>query len=199
MAWIDVPFVRKTPEFSLCGLNCALCPRHHTNGVSACPGCGGPGFNEQHPSCAIITCARKHGITAYCFSCEAYPCDRYQTPSSTDSFISYLHVRQDLDAVRIHPESYLAQLRRRKAILRRLIQEGDDGRSKGLFCQAANLLPLEHLEGVIPLLDSFLQETDRIVEKNEQKKRAAQLQKFLLEAAQSAGIDLSLRKGKPSS
>ncbi|HCP15088.1 MAG TPA: hypothetical protein DIT32_04865, partial [Peptococcaceae bacterium] len=59
-------YVRAYPLFSLCGLNCGLCPRYHTEGESRCPGCGGPAFHLKHPSCAVITCSRKHGGVEHC-------------------------------------------------------------------------------------------------------------------------------------
>lgn len=34
------PYSRSHPEFSLCGLNCSLCPRFRVTGTSRCPGCG---------------------------------------------------------------------------------------------------------------------------------------------------------------
>jgi hypothetical protein len=72
-------YIRKNPDFSLCGLNCALCPNFyiHTDGKFKYPGCGGEFFFEKHPSCAIITCSKKHNNIDFCFNCEEYPYKRY--------------------------------------------------------------------------------------------------------------------------
>ena len=72
------PFVRNNPRFSLCGLNCCLCPRFNTDGISKCPGCGGKDFSNQHPTCAVATCNKKHDNVEYCFQCSEYPCKKYQ-------------------------------------------------------------------------------------------------------------------------
>jgi hypothetical protein len=39
-------YTRVNPDFSLCGLNCGLCPNFHihTNRKFKCPGCGGENF-----------------------------------------------------------------------------------------------------------------------------------------------------------
>lgn len=52
-------YKREYSLFSLCGLNCGLCPHYQTNGISKCPGCGGQDFHLKHPTCAVITCNRK--------------------------------------------------------------------------------------------------------------------------------------------
>jgi len=70
-------YKREYPLFSLCGLNCGLCPRYHTNGTSKCPGCGGEDFYLKHPSCAVINCSRKHGNSEYCYQCKLFPCEKY--------------------------------------------------------------------------------------------------------------------------
>lgn len=44
-------FKRNYPLFSLCGLNCGLCPMHLNN---YCPGCGGGAGNQP---CTIARCS----------------------------------------------------------------------------------------------------------------------------------------------
>lgn len=65
---------------------------HHVGvGSEGCPGCGGKG----HHMCAIRKCAAEHGGVEYCFQCSEYPCERYETESEYDSFISYRNVIKD--------------------------------------------------------------------------------------------------------
>jgi len=61
----------QNPCFSLCGLDGCLCPRFHIDGFSRHPGCGGPGFSDKHPACAIVTCNGKHEGAEYRFECPA--------------------------------------------------------------------------------------------------------------------------------
>lgn len=143
------PFSRPYPQYSLCGLNCGLCPRHHTAGPSRCPGCGGPEFHLKHPSCPIITCSLKHGGVTYCFECAEYPCDRYTEPSPVDSFISYRHVREDVVAARSDLTAYLGQLDRKVTALEWLLAHVDDGKHKAALCRLANAVPVESLEEAV--------------------------------------------------
>ena len=63
----DENYRRSDPRFSLCGLNCGLCPIHHME--DGCPGCGG---GEGHQPCAVIRCSQQHSGVEYCFLCEEY-------------------------------------------------------------------------------------------------------------------------------
>jgi len=140
-------YTRKTPQFSLCGLNCCLCPRYRTIGDSRCPGCGGADFYEKHPSCGIISCSLKHDGVAYCFQCSDYPCARYTGINAKDSFITYMHVPMDMETAKgMGLEVYLNQLSKKSRILDILLDEWDNGRLKSYYCTAVNLLPLQDLE-----------------------------------------------------
>lgn len=179
------PYTRRCPDFSLCGLPCGLCPRHHTTGSSRCPGCGGEDFHLKHPACAVITCSRKHGEPEYCFECEAYPCERYLDMPEMDSFVSYVHVREGLDRGRAGDlDGLLRELARKKGILEGLLARWDDGKSKGFFCLAAQLLPLEALEDVMGRLDQREGRSDERADPRE----------LLGEEARKRGIPLVLRK-----
>lgn len=144
------PFFRPYPQFSLCGLNCGLCPRHHTDGPSQCPGCGGPDFHLKHPSCPIITCSLRNGGPTFCFECVDFPtCARYLEPLPIDSFISYRHVAEDMAAAKADLPAYLGQLDRKVAALDWLIAHIDDGRHKAALCRLANAVPVESLEDAV--------------------------------------------------
>lgn len=146
-------FDRETPQFSLCGLNCCLCPRFRTTGPSRCPGCGGVDFYEKHPACGIISCSLRHGGVEYCFQCDEYPCDRYSGKNDKDSFITYQHVPSDMDAAKNNGVgSYLDQLSKKSIILDDLLKDWDNGRLKSYYCLAVNLLPLAELEATMSQL-----------------------------------------------
>jgi len=51
--------IRSYPQFSACGLNCGLCPRYHTSGITRCPGCAGENFLMKHPSCGVLSCSQR--------------------------------------------------------------------------------------------------------------------------------------------
>ena len=72
-------FTREETRFSLCGLNCTLCPMR-LGGY--CPGCGGGAGNQ---SCAIAKCSLEHGGVLFCWECPEYPCSRYEGFDGGDS------------------------------------------------------------------------------------------------------------------
>jgi hypothetical protein len=134
-------FQRDDLAFSLCGLNCCLCPMR-LGGY--CPGCGGGAGNQ---SCAIARCSLQHGGVAHCFLCPKFPCSRYEACESRDSFIT--HQRQLRDIARaqeIGLSAYRAELEQKAATLRTLLDQYNDGRRKTFYCVVANLLPLIDLE-----------------------------------------------------
>jgi hypothetical protein len=47
-------------------------------------------FFEKYPSCAVITCSKKHKNIEFCFNCDEYPCKRYLEQNEK---IHLLHIR----------------------------------------------------------------------------------------------------------
>ena len=75
-------FRRDNLLFSLCGLNCGLCPM---NLNQHCPGCGG---GEGNQSCSLAKCSLQHENVEYCFQCKHYPCEKYDNIDA----VSYTHL-----------------------------------------------------------------------------------------------------------
>lgn len=187
-------YIRETPQFSLCGLNCCLCPRYRTTGSSRCPGCGGEEFALKHPSCGVISCSQRHNGVEYCFQCQEYPCDRYTGAMDKDSFVTYQNVLQDMEkAKNLGLDAYLSELAKKNDILNQLLDHWDSGREKAYYCLAVNLLPLEELEAVMIELNK---------NRNPQKDsppadtaRNSQIAKEHIDAlAERKGISLKLRR-----
>ena len=175
-------FKRENLMFSLCGLNCGLCPM---NLNQYCPSCGG---GEGNQSCSIAKCSLQHGNIEYCFQCENYPCERYENIDKYDSFITHQHQKQDMEKIKgLGIELYSAEQQRKKVLLNHLLNTYNDGRKKTLFCVAVNLLELDELENIINELDV---NTSALA----LKERAAHAVRLLKEAACKKGIALKLRK-----
>ena len=194
-------YTRKTPQFSLCGLNCCLCPRYRTTGSSRCPGCGGEDFHEKHPACGIISCSMRHDGVEYCFQCKEYPCARYTRPNDKDSFITYSHVPMDMDAAKESGiESYVDQLSAKCQILDQLLDHWDNGRLKSYFCLTVNLFPLEELELVMITLENIKRQEDNATQ--QQGADAASgaaingklAKEYFDKVAANKGISLQLRR-----
>nr|WP_300093004.1 DUF3795 domain-containing protein [Sedimentibacter sp.] len=179
-------YKRQYPLFSLCGLNCGLCPRFNTEGPSKCPGCGGEDFHLKHPSCSVITCSKSHDNVEYCFQCTSFPCEKYMEESSKDSFITYKNVLLDFrKAESAGLEKYEEILNEKIEILQYLIENFNDGRRKSFYCTSVNLLEIEDLREII----NSLQKLDF---NDEQKIKKAVL--FIESKAKERKIQLNLRK-----
>jgi len=182
------PYVRKDASFALCGLNCCLCPRFHTDGSSRCPGCGGSDFSSKHPICPVITCGKKHDSVEYCFECREYPCKRYSTIGTADSFISYRNVIHNFADANKDLKQYLKDLKQKNKILLDLISNHNDGRSKGFFCLAVDLLPLSELTTILKEIKACWKAVD--MDPKEKGKKTREI--FELHA-RKLKIELSLR------
>jgi hypothetical protein len=183
-------YKRKHPIFALCGLNCGLCPNYHAGGSWHCPGFGGPDFSELHPTCAVVTCNHKHDNVEFCFECSEYPCARYNKPGKLDSFITYRNVLTDFAVAKKDLKSYLKTLQQKQKILVELLAKYNDGRSKSLYCLAANLLPLAALREIM----QHIKKTNR-TKKTDLKEQAKEISELMKSKARELKIELVLRKG----
>ena len=182
-------YKRTNPLFSLCGLNCGLCPRYNTQGASKCPGCGGTDFHLKHPSCAVITCSKKHGQVEYCYQCSAYPCERYSRMGEKDSFMSYRNVLSDFDKAKSGgAEKYTTELTEKIDILDFLINTYNDGRRKAFYCNAVNLLPLADLREIMDIIKERIAGYDIPL-----KEKIEEIVRLMEERAASHNIQLKLR------
>jgi hypothetical protein len=180
-------YIRRNPEFSLCGLNCVLCPRLNTTGSSKCPGCGGPDFYIKHPSCKVINCSKKNGEIEYCFECKKYPCERYNKIGKYDSFITYMNVISDIERAKEDIEGYLKILNIKKEYLDYFLEKFNDGRSKGFYCTAINILPVEEVEDIVKI-------AKRKEGIEDIKRKAKEVRDLFKETAKKNNLKFELRK-----
>lgn len=172
-------FVRNNKYFSLCGLNCGLCPM---NLSGHCSGCG-----VDNQSCRLARCSMEHGSIEYCFQCPEFPCQKYKHITDYDSFITHQNQIADIEkAQRIGMDAYNSEQIEKRQILDLLLSNYNDGRRKTLFCVAVNLLNLDELKEVIQQIQSY--------EALNQKEKAAYAAECLQHIADKRGIVLKLRK-----
>ena len=180
-------FSRTNLHFSLCGLNCGLCPMRLDR---YCPGCGGGAGNQ---SCAIAKCSLQHGKAEYCFLCPEYPCRRYEEIEKYDSFITHQRQLRDIaKAQKIGVNAYCAEQLQKTKFLRTLLSDYNDGRRKTFYCVAVNLLSLQDIESALKQIvenPSF----DDLTTKEKADKIAAIFQTLAIQH----GLELRLRK-KPA-
>ena len=185
------------PTIGVCGLDCGLCPRYYTAGTSRCPGCGGPGFSDKHPSCSFITCCVKKRGLEVCGQCPEFPCSKFKSEGEYRRVesSSYPPSRTMLSNLRFIGEKGIKQFmkgqEKRIALLETMIEGYDDGRSRSFFCRAAALLDPKALK-------SSLDEAGRAVGAGggtrDAVHKAKVLRGILAEAALSEGVELTAKK-----
>lgn len=183
--------LKKYNTIGCCGIDCGLCPRFYTKGESACPGCGGPGFRDKHPSCGFVTCcAIKKGLEV-CSECAGYPCNRFDAEKEgLDSFVTHKKVFSNLNYIKTEGiESFINQQNIRIKILNDFLEKGDDGRSKSFFCLSCALLPPDKLLVSEKYLHSL---SDSL----ELKEKARLLKSYLQNIAAELEINLTLNNKK---
>jgi len=180
-------FVRKILSFSLCGLNCALCPMR-IDGY--CPGCGGGTGNQ---SCTIAKCSLQHGGVAYCFLCTEYPCGRYENIGEYDSFITHQRQLSDLArAQEIGMDAYNEEQSQKAEILQKLLSDYNDGRRKTFYFVAINLLSLQAIKDAMQKADKHVSLQALTI-----KDKADYVASLFQDIAVRQGLVLKLRK-KPA-
>ncbi len=175
-------FNRTDSLFSLCGLNCGLCPMQIRGECSGC-------FNGStcYKTCPIAPCSVRHGNVEYCFQCGEYPCSRYDGIDKYDSLISHRNQKKDLaKAKETGIEAYLAQQRAKKEILTRILKDYDDGNRLVFFCLAVNMMDTADLKEV-------LAQTDPETAGLSLRGKAERLETLLRDRAARKGISLALR------
>lgn len=169
-------FIRDNLWFSLCGLNCGLCPMKLD---SYCPGCGG---GEGNQSCKIAKCSIQHGKIEYCNQCQEY-----------DIFITHRNWKQDFEKMKgMGVEAYNYGQMQKLEILKLLLEGYNDGRRKSFFCLAVNLLDLEDLKTVVEHLVE-----EKQLESFTLKEKSAFAVKQLQSIAEQRGVVLKWNR-KPS-
>ncbi len=175
-------FERTDGLFSLCGLNCGLCPMQIRGECSGC-------FNGStcYQTCPIAPCSVRHGNVDYCFQCPEYPCKRYDGIDAHDSLISHRNQKKDmLKAKGMGIEAYLREQRAKKQILNQLLGKYDNGSKDVFFCLAVNMLDVNDLTEILSIAD---QNTVGLA----QREKAAFVEKQLRDCAEQRGIPLVLR------
>ena len=179
-------FKRENLLFSLCGLNCSLCPMYIRR---ECGGCKEGSMCYQ--GCPIAPCSVKHGGVDYCFECNEYPCEKYEGVEDNDSLITHINQKKDMEkAKRIGVEKYNQEQAHKVEILHLFLDNyNPDNNKEVFFCTAVNLLPLEDLINITDNLDENT-ETMSLEEKY------AYVKDKLFECENNNGIKIELRKGK---
>lgn len=177
-------FKRKDNLFSLCGLNCSLCPNIVRGN---CPGCRAGSHCAS--VCPFAPCSVEHGDVDYCFECDEYPCKYYDGVDEHDSLISHLNQLKDMEKAKtIGIEKYHEEQLIKVGILEKLLDNYDNGHRDVFFCLAVNLMPIDDLNNVIKRADEITCDFNL-------DKKSDFIKQMLMDCASKRSITLKLRNG----
>jgi len=138
------------PDIGICGLSCRLCPMYNTDAESRCSGCKSP--TRMAVGCPFITCAVKRKGIEFCWECdESGACERWKNHREAgkvrDSFKCYQTLEKDISFISRHGVPAFQKIQGRRAfLLREMLNNFNEGRSKSYYCIAATVLELGELE-----------------------------------------------------
>lgn len=181
----------KYPQIGICGLSCKLCPRYHMDSKSKCEGCK----SEARMSfgCTFITCAVKKKRIEFCWECnESANCEKWkkhrEAGKKGDSFKCYQKLDDDIHFIQNNGiEKFLRNQNKREEILKDMLDNFNEGRSKSYYCIAATVMEIKELEEAV------------LIAKNDSnalgvKDKSKILHKILDEIANKKMYKLKLRK-----
>lgn len=144
----------KYPEIGICGLSCRLCPMYNTDTDNRCLGCKSPG--RMAVGCPFITCAVKKKGNEFCWECEeSITCEKWkkhrEAGKSHDSFKCYQTLEEDISFIEKHGIAGFENIqKKREHLLREMLHDFNEGRSKSYYCIAATVLEPGELREALP-------------------------------------------------
>lgn len=179
--------IKNHETIGCCGIDCGLCPRFYTKGDSACPGCGGSNFKEKHPSCGFLTCCVVKNGLEVCSVCNDYPCKQFDPEKDGfDSFVTHKKVFTNLDYIKSNGiDLFIEAQCIRIDLLKNLLNNCDDGRSKNFYCISCALLPEDKIQEVHRFACNLSKEM-------EIKEKSKMIKNYLIKIADSININLKL-------
>lgn len=173
---------RNDSYFSMCGLNCGVCPMQiHRD----CGGCftGSPCYE----GCPIVHCEYRQDNMEYCFECDKFPCDKYDGFDSYDSLIPHINCIKDMKkAKEIGVDKYLSELKEKRQLLEYVIENYDGDNNDIFYCTAFNLMDLSDLKRVVKKVDK--------IENLSEKQKAKVLIEEFKDTVKLKNIKIELRR-----
>jgi len=137
-------------EIGICGLSCRLCPTYHIKGKSKCGGCKTE--SRMAVGCPFITCAVKKKGIEFCLDCEENEtCGKWKRHrefgKQHDTFKCYQRLEDDISSIQKNGVDEFEKLQKiREKLLKEMLQEFNEGRSKNYYCIAVTVLEIEELK-----------------------------------------------------
>jgi len=138
------------PEIGICGLSCRLCPHYHTEGSSRCRGCKTE--SRMGAGCPFITCALKKKGIEFCWNCEEHEtCEKWKKHRAAgkrvDSFTCYQELEDNIASIQKYGVNEFEKMQKmREYLVKEMVREFNEGRSKSYYCIAAAVMEIEELK-----------------------------------------------------
>ena len=181
----------KYPTIGICGLSCRLCPRYQTEAKSKCGGCKSE--FRMAAGCPFITCAIKKKQFEFCWYCpDTKVCEKWSKHRALgkkhDSFKCYQRLEDNIAFIEKNGVVEFEKLQNaREKLLKTMLREFNEGRSKSYYCIAATVFEVDELQKI---LNEALEQAKGL----ELKQKSKVLHALLDSAAQKKGYLLKLRK-----
>jgi Protein of unknown function (DUF3795) len=178
-------------EIGICGLSCRLCPAYHRETKSKCEGCKSE--YRMGATCPFHTCAFKKKRIDFCGFCdESNACARWgkfrEAGKQHDSIVCYQRLEDNIAFIqKTGMEEFEKQQKTREKLLRAILTEFNEGRSKTFYCTAATVLEIGELERVLEKARTKSQGLDV-------RAKSEVMHSFLNEIADNRNYLLKLRK-----
>lgn len=137
-------------NIGVCGLSCRLCPMYNTETESKCLGC--KSTTRMAVSCPFITCAVKKKGIEFCWDCEENKtCEKWKKQKDAskkiDSFKCYQKLEEDILFIQKNGISEFEKIQKnREHLLKVMLKDFNEGRSKSYYCIVATVLEIEELK-----------------------------------------------------
>ena len=184
----------KYPEIGICGLSCRLCPMYHIQADSKCLGCKSEG--RMKVGCKFITCAIKNNGIEFCLECkENESCDKwkkhreygkkYDTPKCYQRLEDNIAFIQHNGLIKFQEQQKI-----REQLLKDMLSEFNEGRSKSYYCIVATVFDIDGLKNAIKEAKTRSKDIKDI------KQKSKLMHSILDEIAGKKGYILKIRKYK---
>jgi hypothetical protein len=141
------------PKVGICGLSCRLCPAYHRETQSKCDGCKSE--SRMNVGCYFIRCAVKKKRIEFCWECEeSTVCEKWnkhrEASKVGDSFVCYQKLEDNIRFIQEKGiEEFEQQQLLRDKLLKEMLQDFNEGRSKTFYSIASTVLEIEELENAL--------------------------------------------------
>lgn len=142
--------ISKYPDVGICGLSCKLCPAFHRDTKSKCNGC--KSASRMTVGCTFIRCVRQKKNIEFCWDCtENKACEKWKKhrefSKQHDSFVCYQKLNDNIFFIQTKGiENFNYHQEIREQLLREMLDNFNNRRSKSYYCIAVVVMKLEELE-----------------------------------------------------